>query len=584
MNKTLRWTAVLALMGALAVPARARQEGVQVYARLSAGVLRLGDTGTVTVTVENAEDARIVEVPRVERLALGNPDRPRTQDFTEWVNGRVYRKFSLVWRVPVRPEEAGDFEIPPFVVEAAGKTFRTQPLHLTVVVDLRGEDLGFLEVKPSSTRVVEGQPFTVELLFGWDSSTEVTFAELSLPWWNALPGLLELEQPPPPPDAQQVTGIVVNRETQVAAEQLEPRARSGRSFHALRLTRHYLPTRSGSLEFPTSFFEFGRSRSFSIFETRPSRRESYFVQAQPFTLEVVALPSAGQPLDFSGAVGRLTVRTSTDSRDVKLGDSIKLAVEWSGQGNLEFFRAPDPAALDSFRGFRVYGSTEEKSFERRKVTYDLSPLSTDVREIPALPLTVFDPEAGRYETVATDPIPIRVRPLEKASALGDEEGPRFERDIADIDARPLSRAREPFSSVPGDAFVLGALVGVPVLGLAARTVLRRRAGDPAAPLERRRRRARRELERALARADGAQEELAAFLAYLAARTRESPQAWSGRDLARWSASDGVALEDGAREQGAALLERLEEAVYGGGAPAGREAILATAALLERSGL
>ena len=76
-------------------------------------------------------------------------------------------------------------------------------------------------------------------------------------------------------------------------------------------------------------------------------------------------------LASSGAVGVLSVRASADTRDVVVGDSIKLTVDWTGDGNLEFFEAPDLGLFDAFRGFQVYGSAEEKSLDRRRVVYDL---------------------------------------------------------------------------------------------------------------------------------------------------------------------------------------------------------------------
>jgi hypothetical protein len=142
--------------------------------------------------------------------------------------------------------------------------------------------------------------------------------------------------------------------------------------------------------------------------------------------------------------------------------------------------------------------------------------------------------------------------------------------------------------VPGDGFVLGALVLVPPLALLARAAVRRRIGDRSAPLERARRRARKTLARSLAPASTAREELEAFHAYLAARTRESEQAWTGRDFARWCRTDERArrLSPEIRERAGALLARLEAAVYGGTSDGAveREALVALADELEGAGL
>lgn len=571
-------TLALVTGSALALSPLALPQGPRVSARLSAGVVRMGDTAAIAINVDDAGDARIVSIPSVEGLELGNPGRPSRRSYTSIVNGRVTSQVSLSWQISVRPTAEGDYEIPGIEVEVEGKRLSTQPLHLTAVVDLEGEDLGYLDVRPASKRVIEGQPFSVEILFGWDPAVQqVNFAYLNLPWWDALPGAIELDTPQP---KDGVKGILVNREFEVVAEQGESRRQNGRTMHTLRLVRTYLPTRSGPLEFPTSFFEFGQVQSSGFFDARPARRSSHFVQAPAFSIDVVPLPTEGQPLDFSGAVGNLAVRASADSRDVRVGDSIKLTVQWTGDGNLQYFQPPDPAAQDAFRGFRVYGSTEEKAFDRRTVVYDLAPLSTELTAIPSLSLSVFDPEAGRYATLATDPISIRVRPLERTSDLEDVEK-EFERDIADIDARPLS-GRAPRDHGALDRFLAGSLVLVPLVGLVLRAGVRRRTGDPDAPLERRRRRARKVLARALQDASGPGQQRAAFLEYLGARTREPATAWEGRDPAR----DGSApqLPDAHRAGTAELLARLDSAVWGGAPAVPGDELLAAARALEGEGL
>jgi hypothetical protein len=417
--RPLRSTRSLALAALALLPlaAVASGQGAQdpvVSARLSTGVARLGERIVLVIEVQNANDVRITTVPEVEGLAIGEPGPASTYSFWGNVNGRRYQVFQIQYALPIRTIQEGEFTIPPIGLDADGRALETKPLRLRVVLDLRGADLGFLTVRASSTKVVEGQPFTLELRFGWDSSTPVNHADLSLPWWGALPGLLELETRDQPPQSRRVEGVLVNGQPGVVSEELEP-APGEERFRVLRIVRTYLASRAGTIEFPASVLEFGRVRERIFAEPETA---SFFVRAEPFTLEVVPLPLAGQPLDYSGAVGNLAVRASADVRDVAVGESIKFSVEWTGEGNLEFFQAPDPKRIDAFHAFRVFGSTEEKRFDLRRVVYDVAPLDETVEAIPPLPLTVFDPERGAYTTLATEPIPIRVRPLAGAANLG----------------------------------------------------------------------------------------------------------------------------------------------------------------------
>jgi hypothetical protein len=566
----------LCVLGLLAGGATAQRRGEPVVsAQLSTGVARLGEAVSLSVVAENARQASIVRVPKVEGLALGRPAGPYRSQHTQFVNGRMSERIETSWRIAIRAADEGTFEIPSIVLEVDGRRMKTRPVTLKVLRDLRGEDVGFFEIRPSSRKVVEGQPFTLELRFGWDGAASVNYANLSLPWWGALPGTIDLEGSELPQDSDQV---VVNDVERVRVERLRSQG-DGRVVY--RLVKSFLPVRSGSLELPTSFLEFGKVSEARLFSTQ-RKLASYFVPAAGFDLEVVPLPAEGQPFDYSGAVGSLEVRAAADTRDLVVGDSIKLTLDWTGAGNLEFFEAPDLALLDSFDGFQVYGTTQEKSFDRRRVIYDLAPLSDSVEEIPSVPLSVFDPDGGRYVTVASGPIPIRVRPLERALALGEEDE-RFARDILDIDTLPLGTTGGGAPAGPSQGLLVGAFLGLPLLWLLGRTLVRRRVGDPSAPLARRRRRARRELTRALARDDGARGLLEAFLAFLSARTREPAEVWSGRDVVSWAAEAGELEPETARET-AGLLQRLEAAVYGGDSPVRREEVLALADRLGRAGL
>jgi hypothetical protein len=514
------------------------------------------------VTATNAEDVRLGALPAVQGLVIGSAQGPHVSRSESWFNGRRTRTVEQTFLVVIEPQATGEYTLPPLEVSVDGRVRATPELDLTVVEDLEGAELGLFELGASSTRVVEGQPFTVEIVFGFDAGLgqRVNYVNLSLPWWNQLSGTIELEPEEPPSNAFEFT---LNSRERVRVERIEDRTLRGRPFVVFRLRRSLLPTRTGTLAFPTSTVEFGEVEDVrDFFRTERRKVETWFVRAPELSVEVVPLPEAGRPLDFGGALGRITAEAQAEPRDVDAGDSIKLSVEWTGSGNLEFFEPPDLERLEAFRAFRVYGRTDEhKSLDRRRVTYDVAPLSSEITEIPSVPLSAFDPELGRYYTVETRPLAVRVRPLEnEVNLTAETRDERFERDVRDIAARPGAPPRPG----PGGAAVGALLAAGPGLWLGLRLARGRR--DPDAPLERRRRRARRELARALARAAGPREELDALNAFLAARTREPEQAWLGRDP-RAALPEGVSPE--ALRELAGLVAELERGAYGGAADGGR---------------
>jgi hypothetical protein len=536
-----------------------------VNAHLSTGVARLGSDVALVVDVENAQTATIGALPIIDGLRFGKVGAPIGQTSEIWTGRTRVRTVRQEFVVPIVPEHTGNFTIPPFTVTAGGRNLSTPELSLKVVDDLKGEELGYFQID-APKEIVQGQPFTLELRFGYDSALgdineQVNYINLSLPWLDQLPGLLELDSPASPPGAGWVKGIVLNSRGSTNAERIPPQKENGRSFLLMRIRKRYLATRAGKLEFATSHLEFGQVES-SLFNFGASKKNTYYKRVPAFSIDVLELPEEGRPLDFTGAVGTLSANVNVDRRDVDAGDSIKVSVEWSGDGNLEFFDPPDPSRMDAFKGFRLFGTNDRKTTDRRTVTYDLAPISPEVQAIPPIPLIVFDPSKKAYVTLSTDRIPIRVRPLKNPSGLAAETSrPEPGLDIRDVQTEP---SRERDLPAPGGGAIAGALLSVPALWLGLRTAVRRR-GDPDAPAARARRAARRALRRELALAKTASEQERALQRFLAARTGEPSQAWIGRDPIAWNrsgASPRLPAEEAKLLRD--LLERLDERAWARG--------------------
>lgn len=526
------------------------QKRPRISSQLSPSVVKVGGQTRLIIVTENARRAQIVEVPSVEGIEIGGFSSTTRQTV---VNGRVSR--SLSWRASVRPLKTGDLVVPPITLLVDGQRLRTKALALKVVEDLRGAELGFMEVVDAPEQVYEGQPFSLTWRFGFDASLSVRRATLFLPWWEQLPGTLTLEEERFRVGARRLR-LGLNNNDEVDVEEVEMEKVDGRDFRIFYLRRNLMPTRAGSLDFPVSYFEFVQLLKRGSLRTR-DQTESFYVNQPEFSIEVRELPEEGRPYDFSGAVGSFSLEASVDRRDVDAGDSIKFSVDFSGEGNLEYFEPPDPSRLESFEGFRFYGQTERKSFGSRRITYDIAPISPDLREIPSLPLRAFDPEFGEYVTLSTEPIPIRVRALE-----GDEVLSGTGNRLPGLDIRDIQPRFEPESPIgrPGSTAVGLGLAGVPILWLGLRMLARRR-GAPDAPAARRRRAARRRLARCLRSARTAADQAQALHSFLAARSDEAEQTWVGRDVLAHAMLEDVPIERDHALELAGLLRDLDRRTY-----------------------
>lgn len=551
----LVWLAALA-----GGPAAAQGSGENpVSANLREGVLRFGASTTLTLVVTSAQPVRVFTPTPPEGVDLIGPSGPSVSNQLTIVQGRRSSLTQQTWRWQVRPTRTGEFAIPPVVVELDGRRYESGPLQLVVVEDIAGAAQGFLELSAPAERVVEGQPFGLEVLFGWDASLARTnYASLSLPWWESLSGVLQERIPP----ARDAGSVVVNGQHQVPIDAVSDVVREGRPYKAYRLRLELVATRPGPLELAGNFLEYAEVEQDFFGGSR--KLASAFARGSDLKLEVRELPTEGQPFDFGGAIGNLAVRASADTRAVRVGESIKLTVDWTGNGNLAYFEAPDPRRLAAFAGFRCFGWVEEKVPGRRRVVYDLAPLSADVDQIPPLELPLFDPESWSYTRLATAPIPLQVEPL--APGLEDEEPKSQARtEVHGIRQTPFSDADIGGSRAPRNS-ALATVAGAVVLSwFALRTAARRGGVDPGARPERRRRRALSQLQGALVQSLDPEGDLAAWVDFAAARSGEEREAWIGRDVRAWAENSpaGQRLSPYVVEELVQTAKALEGAAYGG---------------------
>lgn len=360
----------------------------------------------------------------------------------------------------------------------------------------------------------------------------------------------------------------------------EERRAGDRTFTVLELERSFLPLAAGELVVPAAELRFAYATRFDddlVHGRVPADRRDATVAARPLALRILPLPEEGRPPAFGGAVGHFTIRADAQPRELEAGASLRLSLVIEGEGNLATL---EPPRLDDLEGFHVYGRIEEPGAGRRAITYDLAPLTEEVRAVPAVRFPFFDPgPPAAYRVAETPPIPLAVRPggaAGRATATGGgTPGVDEIRDLKPVATLPRGRGSHRF---PGALFAV--VLGVPWLAaLGLWSWLRARERERSDPEGTRARRAAAAFRE---QASGAEPALAdALAAYLGARLRCPAAAVIAPDLAARLARTGV--PDALAARAAALLRDLVAARYGGHAGAGRlEAARALVEELERA--
>lgn len=131
------------------------------------------------------------------------------------------------------------------------------------------------------------------------------------------------------------------------------------------------------------------------------------------TIKVKDLPEAGKPDDFTGAVGKFTFEAKPTKTELKHGESLDLEVSVSGNGNLKLFTLPKPvvpSALEMYDPVHSENVTTPLSGMQGKISdkYTLIPQYKGNYPVKAMSFSYFDPSAGRYKTLTSPEIMVKV--------------------------------------------------------------------------------------------------------------------------------------------------------------------------------
>ena len=129
------------------------------------------------------------------------------------------------------------------------------------------------------------------------------------------------------------------------------------------------------------------------------------LEAPPVNITVKPLPSRGRPANFTGAVGTFDMDFSIDTKEVKIGEPITLTMKITGKGNFATVKAP---VVNKVEGLSFYEPQETREGDSTTFTQIVKVTSPDIRAIPEITFSYFDPLKESYETITKGPVPVKV--------------------------------------------------------------------------------------------------------------------------------------------------------------------------------
>lgn len=179
------------------------------------------------------------------------------------------------------------------------------------------------------------------------------------------------------------------------------------------------PQRSGKLTIPSGVLDivFAVPSSYQINtpsgKSRVMTEERRILRTPPTTLDVMPLPTANKPLDFSGGVGNFTINSSISSDKVTANETVTLKLNIEGIGNAKLIKTPE---LEFPSSFEVYDPkitnnllvTESGLLGTKTIEYPFIPREPGTFTIPEIEFSYFDINTKTYKTLKTNPYTIHV--------------------------------------------------------------------------------------------------------------------------------------------------------------------------------
>ena len=374
---------------------------VQFEAKVSKQTLGLNERLRIDFTMNDDGDNFIPPNFEGFKIVAG----PSQQVSQSWINGKS--SFNKTYSYFLLPMQKGALVIRQASIDIRGQIYKTSPIRITVTAaveqprdpndtQVTADQSLHLVAEISKTNPYLNEPITVVYKIYFSYNIGITnWRELDKPKYNDFWSQnIDIKQ-------------LVAEEGKYNGEKYR--------FVTLRKTVLY-PQKSGKLVI--------EPLSLDVDVQLPSNRRNIFgqvllvedhkrVSAGAKTINVKALPEAGKPADFSGAVGQFTFKVTPSKTNLKSGESLDLEVSVIGTGNLKLFSLPKPivpTALEMYDPVHNEQVSTPLSGMTGKISdkYAIIPQYKGKYPIKPMVFTYFDLGSSSYKTITSPEIMVNV--------------------------------------------------------------------------------------------------------------------------------------------------------------------------------
>ena len=333
---------------------------------------------------------------------VGGPSSSVNQS---WINGKASYSQSYIYIL--EPKREGEFTIESATIEYEGTVIKSNPVKITVTkaVEIPKDPNNPQYVAQQNIHLVAEvsnlNPYVGEGIY---VVYKLYVSEnISVHDWRVS-------------ESPQYNGFW-NQDIEVKDLNVQKGKYNGEDYRYLVLKKAVLiPQREGKLVIEPIKMDFsvgiptGRG---DFFGNMITRNISYSTESPIKNVNVKALPEAGKPADFTGAVGEFDFTVTADKNVLKANDAAQIKVEVSGKGNLKLFDIPKittPAELEVYTPEHKEQVVTSLNGLRGSISeaYTVVPQYKGKYKIPEVSFSYFNPNEKAYKTIKTEALIVDV--------------------------------------------------------------------------------------------------------------------------------------------------------------------------------
>ena len=337
----------------------------------------------------------------------------------ETPGGKKGESVAVIRFLPAKP---GLLTLPPLEFVSGEFIYQTKPVQIMAGEPQRSAAMS-LTLKPAAQRVYAGEPLRIDLT--WDCSLPAaSLKALNLqPSFFTDPGV-EVVIPRSTTDAEQQVGIPIGGRRVIAKRTHHPGQEAELGLVELPLylrfknpgTHTLPPVRLECAQLNEWGGDFGRYAAYfnnGLFESvdTSERYGRVFTTTPEIQIEVLPLPAEGQGAEFRGLFMPLDIDVSVSPKEIEIGQLMELEIKLGGEAPHGMLELPALSHQPGLRGRFLVDDNCERLWQENGTLFRtrLRALTTSVQAFPSLRFQVFDPAAGKFAVISTEPIPLLVK-------------------------------------------------------------------------------------------------------------------------------------------------------------------------------